>query len=368
MTRSPAPNSTLAERRLAALRGDISSSRLTGLLVSHLPNVRYLTGFTGSAGCLLVEADRATLFTDFRYESQAAQELADPVTAMIVQGSTWAAIAEWLSVSPPGRRLGFESARLSVADHASLVEACGSVIWDPTAELVERQRAVKTPDEIRSIEEAVELADGVLDLLVSEIRAGATELEVAARLEYLLRSSGSGPLPFAPIVAFGERSALPHATPTGRALASGDLVLLDFGATVNGYCSDMTRVFTLGRAAGWQRDLHGEVLAACEAGVGAAAPSVPCADVDGAARGLLEQAGLADRFGHSTGHGVGLEVHEAPRLHKDAKDELLEGNVVTIEPGVYLPGRGGIRIEQVVVVDSDGSRLLTRSSPELIEL
>jgi Xaa-Pro aminopeptidase len=358
----------IAEQRLATLRGDISSSRLTGLLVSHLPNVRYLSGFTGSAGCLIVEADRTTLFTDFRYESQAALELADSVTPHIVAGSTWSALSDWLSVSPPGRRIGFESAHLSVADHASLSESCGSVIWESTAGLVERQRATKSDAEIGAIEAAVDLADLVLDMMIPQIRVGVTELELAARLEYRLRASGSGPLPFAPIVAFGERSALPHATPTERALSQGELVLLDFGATVDGYCSDMTRVFTAGRSADWQRDLHREVLAACVAGVGAAEAGVLCADVDGAARGSLERAGLADRFGHSTGHGVGLEVHEAPRLHKDAGEALMAGNVVTVEPGVYLPGRGGIRIEQVVAVQSDGSRLLTRSSPELIEL
>ena len=368
MTDAPVLDAELSERRLATLRGDISSSRLTGLLVSHLPNIRYLSGFSGSAGCLLVEADRATLFTDFRYESQAAGELADPVSATIVHGSTWSALAEWLAVSPPGRRLGFEGSRLSVADHASLAEACGSVIWETTADLVERQRAIKDAAELRSIEAAVDLADRVLETMLPEIRKGVTELELAARLEYRLRASGSGPLPFAPIVAFGERSALPHATPTQRILERGDLILLDFGASVDGYCWDMTRVFTSGPSAEWQRDLHREVLAACEAGIRTAAAGVACADVDGAARGSLERAGLADRFGHSTGHGVGLEVHEAPRLHGDARESLAAGNVVTIEPGVYLPGRGGIRIEQVVAVQSDGSRLLTRSTPELIEL
>ncbi|MFQ5528958.1 MAG: M24 family metallopeptidase, partial [Gemmatimonadota bacterium] len=167
---------------------------------------------------------------------------------------------------------------------------------------------------------------------------------------------------------FGERTALPHATPTDRPLVREELVLLDFGASIEGYCSDMTRVFTAGRAADWQRDLHHEVLAACAAGVRAARAGVRCAAVDEAARSRLADAGLADRFGHSTGHGLGLEVHEAPRLHREATETLAAGNVVTVEPGVYLPGRGGIRIEQVVAVQPDGSRVLTRSSPELIEL
>ncbi len=315
-----------------------------------------------------MEPDTATLFTDFRYETQASEELQLPVSARIVRGSTWTALAEWLESSPPGRRMGYEAARLSVAERDQLAAACGSVIWEPTEDLVEDRRVVKDEAELASIESAVDLADRVLEMMLPQIRVGVTEAELAARLEYQLRMAGSGPLPFESIVAFGERTALPHATPTNRPLAAGELVLLDFGASADGYCSDMTRVFTAGRAAGWQRDLHGEVLAASEAAIEAVGPGVPCAAVDAAARNRLAEAGLAERFGHSTGHGVGLEVHEAPRLHRDAGETLVAGNVVTVEPGVYLPGQGGIRIEQIVAVQPDGNRVLTRSSPELIEL
>ncbi|TFG66667.1 MAG: aminopeptidase P family protein [Gemmatimonadales bacterium] len=356
------------ERRIRGLREQIAGSRLTGLLVTHLPNIRYISGFTGSSGVLLVEPDLASLFTDFRYETQAAEELGPPVTARIVRGGTWAALSEWLKESPPGRRMGFEAARLSVADRDQLTAACSSVVWEPTEDIIERRRAMKDPAEIASIEEAVDLADLVLEMMHPEIKVGVTETELAARLEYQLRRAGSGPLPFESIVAFGERTALPHAAPTGRPLAAGELVLLDFGASVDGYCSDMTRVFTAGRAADWQRDLHREVMAACEAGIRAIRPGALCSAVDSATRDQLATAGLAERFGHSTGHGVGLEIHEAPRLHRDAEDSLNVGNVVTVEPGVYLPGRGGIRIEQIVAVQPDGSRILTRSSPELIEL
>ncbi len=315
-----------------------------------------------------MEPETATLFTDFRYETQTREELRPPVTARIVHGSTWAALAEWLESSSPGRRMGYEAARLSVAERDQLIAACGSVIWEATEDLIEHRRAVKDDAEIALIEAAVDLADLVLEIMLPHIRVGVTEAELAARLEYRLRSEGSGSLPFDSIVAFGERTALPHATPTDKVLAAGELVLLDFGASVDGYCSDMTRVFTVGRAAGWQRDLHGEVLAACEAAIQAVRPGMACAAVDDAARNRLAEVGLAERFGHSTGHGVGLEVHEAPRLHKDAGETLVAGNVVTVEPGVYLPGQGGIRIEQIVAVQPDGHRVLTRSSPELIEL
>lgn len=358
----------MSDRRLTRVRDDIAGARLTGLLVTGMSNVRYLSGFTGSSGFLLVEPTEATLFTDFRYRTQAAAEANEDIAVHILGDGTWNALAEQLAVSPPGRRIGFESGRMSVAEHERLAAACDSVIWDPTVGLVEARRAVKDTAEMEAVAAAVDLADLVLEAFLAEIRPGATEAQLAARLEYRLRQAGSGPLPFGPIVAFGERSALPHATPSGRSLADGDLVLLDFGARVDGYCSDMTRVFTMGAAATWQRDLHGAVRAAVDAAVAATGAGTACAAVDAAARGSLEAAGLAEEFGHSTGHGLGLDVHEAPRLHRHETAVLEAGNVVTIEPGVYLSGQGGIRIEQVVVVEPDCGRVLTRSSPELIEL
>jgi Xaa-Pro aminopeptidase len=354
--------------RLTAVRTDVSRARLTGLLVTGISNIRYLSGFTGSSAVLLVEPTEATLFTDFRYREQAGSEITDGVALHIVADGTWDALADRLGASPPGRRIGFESGGMSVAEHRRLAAACDSVIWEPTQGLVEARRAVKDATEIEAVSAAVDLADLVLAAFLEEVRRGSTEAQLAARLEYRLRDAGSGRLPFAPIVAFGERSALPHATPSERPLADGDLVLLDFGARVDGYCSDMTRVFTMGEAATWQRDLHRAVLAACNAAIAATAAGAECAAVDAAARGTLEGAGLAEQFGHGTGHGLGLDVHEAPRLHRHETDVLDAGNVVTIEPGVYLPGQGGIRIEQVVVVEPDGGRVLTRSSPELIEL
>ena len=354
--------------RLGALRASIAGRRLTGLLVTGLPGVSYLSGFAGSSGFMLIEPREATLFTDFRYETQATVEVGPGVSLHILSDGNWAALGERLADSPPGRRLGFEAGQLSILEHQRLCAACDSVIWEATDGLVEELRAVKGAEELEAIAAAVDLADAALEALLPEIRAGVTELELAARLEYGLRRAGSEPLPFSPIVAFGERSALPHAAPSERALASGDLVLLDFGARIDGYCSDMTRVFTLGRAATWQEEVHAAVLAACEAAMAALAPGVPCAAVDAAARDSLEATGLAERFGHSTGHGLGLEVHEAPRLHRKEQRVLRAGNVVTVEPGVYLPGRGGIRIEQAVVVESGGGRVMTGSSPDLIEL
>lgn len=354
--------------RVEALRGRLADERLTGLLVTSLANIRYLTGFTGSAGVLLVEPRGATLFTDFRYETQVVSEVAEEIDVQIVAEGTWSSLETRLEGSPPGRRIGFEAASLTVFERDRLAAACDSVIWEPTQNLVEEHRAVKDSTELESIAAAVDLADLVLDTMLPGTRPSVTEIQVAALLQFRLHAAGSGPLPFEPIVAFGERTALPHASPTERTLTRGELVLLDFGARVDGYCSDMTRVFTSGRAAEWQRDVHREVLVACSRGIAALGEGVSGAEVDAAARGSLADAGLADRFGHSTGHGLGLEVHEAPRLHRLETKPLEAGNVVTVEPGVYLPGRGGVRIEQVAVVDTAGSRVLTRSSPELVEL
>lgn len=355
-------------RRLDALRADMADARLGGLLVTGMAGVRYLTGFTGSSGFLLLEPGAATLFTDFRYASQAAEEIGPDVTVHVMETRSWHDLAEHFRPAPPGWRLGFEAARLPVAEFERLVHACDSVIWEPTEGLVEKHRARKDAAELESIAAAVDLADLVLEGLMGDIRAGMSELELAALLEFRLRSAGSGPLPFAPIVAFGERSALPHASPSDRTLDRGDLVLLDYGARIDGYCSDMTRVFVLGPAAGWQREVHRAVLGACEAAIEAIAAGASASMVDTAARDALEEARLAEHFGHSTGHGLGLEVHEAPRLHRDEDASLESGNVVTVEPGVYLPGQGGIRIEQAVAVEAGGGRVLTRSSPELIEL
>lgn len=355
-------------RRLEALRSSVADARLTGLLVTHLPNVRYLSGFTGSSGFLVVEPRRATLFTDFRYATQAPEEAGEGVDVEILADGSWASLDAWFSDSAAARRIGFEAERLTVREHERLEATCAGVIWEQTSGLVEALRLEKDEGEIEAIEAAADLGDLVLESLTAVIRPGVIEAQIASLLEFRLRAAGSGPLPFEPIVAFGSRSALPHATPTDQALRRGDLVLLDFGARIDGYCSDMTRVFTSGPASDWQRDIHAEVRKACESALAELGPGVIASRIDRAARDSLAAADLAEHFGHSTGHGLGLEIHEAPRLHRSETTELAPGNVVTIEPGVYLPGQGGIRIEQVVVVEQTGGRVLTRSSPELIEL
>ena len=365
---SRVPGADPREARLRKIRDRLHDERLDGLLVSHLPNIRYLTCFSGSSALLLVEPGVATLFTDFRYEVQAREEIGPSVALAIIRDGLFDELASRLSEEPPGRRIGFEPAAITVRDRQELGTRCGTVVWDTAGGPVEELRSVKDPWEQSRIEAAVELAEHVLTEAVRELRPGRTEIEIAAELEYGLRRAGSGSLPFEPIVAFGPRSAQPHARPGNRALRVGDLVLLDFGARVDGYCSDLTRVMVVGPAESWQRDLHAAVEEACSRAIEATSAGIPAATVDAAARDYLAELGLADQFGHSTGHGLGLEVHESPRVHRLEDRPLAAGNVVTIEPGVYLPGRGGIRIEQDVVVEADGCRVLGAASTRLLEI
>jgi Xaa-Pro aminopeptidase len=365
---SPDCGPDLRDVRLRRVRDGLHDARLGGLLVSHPPDIRYVSGFTGSSGLLLIEPGLATLITDFRYEEQARSEIGPSISLVITADGLFDSLSERLAEGPPGCRIGFDPSTTTVRDRRELDRRCTAVIWDPIEGVISELRAIKAPREIECIGEAVRLAERALDALVRRIRAGRTEQQIAADLIHELRSAGSGSLPFEPIVASGPNSALPHAAPGPREVREGDLLLLDFGARVDGYCSDLTRVLVLGRAQQWQHDLHRAVRDACQRAIDTAADGVPASEVDAAARDHLEELGLADRFGHSTGHGIGLEVHEAPRLHWRESGPLRAGNVVTIEPGVYLPGRGGIRVEQDVVIEAEGRRVLGNSSTELLEI
>lgn len=340
----------------------------------HPANVRYLTGFTGSAGFLLVGPDGGGLVTDFRYREQASEEVPDGLPVWI-HGDGWREeVAARLSdvtgeeASADGASVGFEGDRLTVRDRERLEEAAPDVRWSDVSGLVEEMRVRKSDDEVERVRRAARLGDRVLEAFLDGVAEGATEAELAAELDYRLRIAGSEGVAFETIVAAGPRSALPHASPSDRELREGDLLLVDFGARVEGYCSDMTRVFCLGTPKEWQRSLHRSVLRAQRAALELVEAGVEAAAVDGAAREALEEEGLAEHFGHSTGHGVGLEVHEGPALSGSSEDRLRAGNVVTVEPGAYLEGRGGVRIEDDVVVRSGGAEVLTGFPRELREL
>jgi Xaa-Pro dipeptidase len=340
---------------------------LDAALVTFLPNVRYLSGYSGSNGALLVHSGGEVLATDVRYETQAGQECPD--IELVVQRSVAAALVQ--EAGRRGlRRVGFEAAAVTVAQHGDLqgVAREAGVELVPLVDLVEPLRVVKDEAEVEALRRACAISQEALAALLPELAPGLTEVQVAARLEYLMREGGAEAPAFETIVAAGENSAIPHHSPTGRELAVGDLLKIDFGARWGGYHADMTRTFVLGPAAEWQREVHALVEAAQAAGRAALAPGASLLEVDDSARSLISAAGHGDHFGHGLGHGVGLEIHEAPMIGYASTGILRDGTPVTVEPGVYLPGRGGVRIEDTLVVRPGGAESLTTAARELVEL
>jgi Xaa-Pro aminopeptidase len=337
------------------------------MVVSHLPNIRYLSGFTGSSAMLVVTPAGQTLVTDFRYASQAPAEVANFAEVAIDRANVWELLGRILAQLEVGT-LAFESQHLTVAD-AERLGSLGSYRLTPTLDLVERLRVSKSPDEVDAIRRAATLAQEALESVLPTVRPGLTELEVAAALEAALRRLGSEWHPFPTIVASGPRSALPHARSTGRTIAAGELLLLDFGAQLDGYCADLTRVAVVGaRADSRQREIHAVVEAAQQRAITQVRAGLSGREADALARDLIAARGFGELFGHSLGHGLGLEVHEAPRLSPTAEAALPLGAVVTIEPGVYLPGWGGIRLEDDVFLGPDGATVLSDQHTALIEL
>jgi Xaa-Pro aminopeptidase len=355
------------EERQAALRVAIGAEGLDGLLVTHLPNIRYLTGFTGSAALLLVRLDATTLISDFRYASQAPAEVGAAAVVEIDQRSVWERLGRVLG-SRPVAHLGIESHSLTVRD-AERVSSLSRGRVAPTAELVEGLRAVKSPEEVAAIRAAAELAQEALAEVLPGVRVGQTEIEVGAALEGALRRRGSEWHPFPTIVASGLRSALPHARTSDRVLAVGELLLLDFGAQVDGYCADLTRTVIVGaRADERQRTVHALVQTAQHRAIEHLRPGMLAREADALARDVIATRGFGEAFGHSLGHGLGLEVHEAPRLAPTSDTPLPPHAVVTVEPGVYFPGWGGVRLEDDVYLSPNGTECLSDGRTELLEL
>jgi Xaa-Pro aminopeptidase len=363
-----------AERR-DALRRVAGEHGLDAVLVTNLLNVRYLTGFTGSNGVLLVGASGADLFgTDGRYTTQAATEVPD--VEVLVDRSTVAGIARE-AVRRGAGRLGYESHDLTVDGLAQLEKVLAETVdGGAVPELasvrraVEAQRAIKDEDEIESLRRACAVADQALAELAAEgsLRPGRTELEVGRELDARMLILGAEAPSFETIVATGANSAIPHHRPDATVLRDGDFLKLDFGATVDGYHSDMTRTVVLGHAADWQREIYELVAASQAAGRAALAVAADVVAVDAASRDVIVEAGHGEHFSHGLGHGVGLEIHEAPGIGPLGAGTLAAGMAVTVEPGVYLPGHGGVRIEDTLVVTDDAPDLLTLTSKELLVL
>lgn len=353
--------------RQVALRDRLSTLGLDLLVIQSLPNVRYLTGFTGSSALLVLRPQDAVLVTDYRYAAQAPREVGNSARVEIDQVSVWDRLKRVVQERAAG--VGAFEAHIATIRDRERLEGLGLPRWEATGDLVERLRVVKDADEVKSIRDAAALAVEALAETLPAVRPGETEFEIAARLEAALRRRGSEWHPFPTIVASGPRAALPHAGTSGRAVERGEWLLLDFGAQVDGYCADLTRTVVVGaRADERQRLVYDTVRQAQRRALDNLQAGMSGREADQLAREVIAQRGFGEAFGHSLGHGLGLEVHEAPRLSATAETALPAGAVVTVEPGIYLPGWGGVRLEDDVHLAAAGAELLSDNKVELLEL
>ena len=355
-------------RRQKLLMESLALQRVDNLLVTHPPNVRYLCGFTGSAGALLLGNAGRVFFTDGRYTQQAKEQVEG---ARVVIGRTNPVSAAARLLQKRGRRevLGVEAEHMTLAGRAGLTrELPRGNRLRPLSYVVERQRMMKDEEEIGKIRAAVLLASGLFEQIIKFVRPGVYESDVAAELEYAARKAGAQEMSFPTIVASGKRSALPHGRASRQRIPERGFVVFDFGVILDGYCSDMTRTLYVGRPSEQARNMYNAVRDAQQAGLDAVGAGVSAGEVDQAARQVLRRAGWGRYFTHSTGHGVGLEIHEPPRLASGERELLCAGMVVTVEPGAYVPEEGGVRIEDMVVVGNRASEVLTPTSKELIVL
>jgi Xaa-Pro aminopeptidase len=357
-------------KRLQKLRTSIAEKGLDALLLSQPENLRYLSDFTGTSGWLLISGRNAILTVDFLYMEQAKEESPGFEIIQIKQE-----LHDWLPglISDLGwHKLGFEANLISYDAYHKLSEAIKTKQINlelvPTTGIVEQLRSIKEPEELRSITKAVELADAVFEQAKAMIRPGMTEKEIAWEIEKILRQKGSEGIPFEIIVASGPNSALPHARPTEKTICSGEPVLIDMGARIGGYCSDLSRTLFLGRANKTFQEIYNIVLKAQATAIEGIKSGMAASQADQLARSVIEQAGYGDAFGHGLGHGVGLAVHEFPRLGLGSSDSLAQGMVFTIEPGIYLAGQGGVRIEDMVVLENGKAKVLTKASKNSFQL
>jgi Xaa-Pro aminopeptidase len=362
------------KRRKKQTADAAKAAGVDALLITHLPDVRWLCGFTGSNAALVLlcgpnSRGRAVLFTDGRYTTQAKAEAVG--TPVVISNQVVTAACEWLATAHV-KRCGFDDGNTTVAAlkqmRAAVPAAARRKLFEPVGWLVAKLRWIKDADEIAKMRAAAALGCKLFEGVLYTIQSGMTETAVAAEMEHTARLAGAEAMSFPTIVASGERSGLPHGTASRAKLPKRGFVTLDFGVVLDGYCSDMTRTVHMGKARPGEREAYDAVLEAQEAGVAAVRAGVLAGDVDEAARSVLRRAGLAEWFSHSTGHGVGLEIHEGPRLAAKQTRALEAGMVVTIEPGIYMPGKFGVRIEDMVLVTAKGSEILTPSTKAWIEL
>lgn len=344
----------------------MSANGLQAYFINNEYNRRYMTGFTGSSGYVLITLDRAVLLTDFRYMTQAPKQA--KAYEVIEHGAQVMETVQTLLKQMNISQLAFEKDHVTYGEYQSFTSAISDIEWIPTTSLIEQIRLIKDEREIQWMQEAARIADQAFEYILTRLRPGITEQEIALELEMFMRKHGATSSSFDTIVASGERSALPHGVASERVLQPNEFVKLDFGAYYKGYCSDITRTVLLGKPEQRHREIYEIVRQAQEACLNGLKPGMTGKEGDALARNVIEQNGYGQYFGHSTGHGLGLEIHEAPRLSKNADMRLETGMVFTVEPGIYLPGFGGVRIEDDVILMEDGVKLLTRASKDFITI
>ncbi|WP_110932342.1 M24 family metallopeptidase [Paenibacillus bouchesdurhonensis] len=352
----------MANSRVSRLREAMKQNRLEAIWITGDINRQYLSGFTGSSGYVLVTLDKSYLLTDFRYMTQAAEQAAG--FDIVEHGPSVAQTLKELLAEQKISELGFEEEKVVFSTYRAYEEDLHPVKLISVAGLVEGLRVYKDDDELELMKQAAILADQTFMHMLNVLRPGVTERDMALEIEIFMRRQGATSSCFDTIVASGERSALPHGVASDRVLQSNEFVKMDFGALLNGYCSDITRTVMLGKPTPKHREIYDIVLEAQLHTLQQLRPGMTGREADALARDIITRYGYGEQFGHSTGHGLGMEVHEAPRLSKLSDDILRPGMVVTVEPGIYIPGFGGVRIEDDVVITEDGCRRLTESSKE----
>lgn len=358
--------SSVYRKRLQAIRERLSNEALDAMVIQSPINRRYMSGFTGSAGTIVISQHHAWLLVDFRYVEQAKAQVDMYQVERIDKPLE---DLGRLLVDNQLLRVAFEAGHLTVHEHQRWAEVVNQVSWEPRVDWVETLRGIKDSEEIAAIQKAVDVTDAAFEHILDFLKPGVTERSIALELEFFMRREGAESLAFPSIVASGPNGALPHATPSDRQLASGDLVTLDFGCVVHGYCSDITRTVGIGDPDAKSREIYSLVLRAQLAGIEAIRPGIEGREVDRISRDIIREAGYGDYFGHGLGHGVGMNVHEEfPRLSPRGEVILQPGMVCSVEPGIYIPDWGGIRIEDLVVVTETGCRILTQSSKEWMTL
>jgi Xaa-Pro aminopeptidase len=355
--------------RQQKLREHLATTRFDALLVSHLPNIKYLCGFTGSAGLLLIEEKAATFFTDVRYDTHAHEEVKG-AKVIIARKAPLEALGEFLGKRHKRSRrqiVGLESDHFTLAEKKRLTQArTPAVLFKDAPSMIERFRMIKDDDEIAKIRSAVLLGAKIYDRALEVLRPGVTEVEVAAEMELAARRGGAEAMSFDTIIASGPRSALPHGRASSQAIAPGAFVVCDFGVILSSYCSDQTRTVWVGTPSDDARQAYEAVREAQQAAIEVVRAGITAGEVDAAARSSLRKAGFGRYFTHSTGHGVGLEIHEGPRIADGQREVLQQGMAITIEPGVYFPGKWGVRIEDIVVVTAGGCEVLTPTKKDFV--